>query len=203
MSHITCSRECKECEGMHPHTPKWTLEFSECNCKGQNPLVWRVLYIIGKLLKLKCLKWARMTHLNIWNTSYDQKKGRESNWQFDSRPLKVRNWHDFLLWRWRATYRWKVLDKGYNFSFNIIAIKGLHTKLWGPKVAKVLTWRISGLPFGSPGTKCHLNVVPVERRKVYYKGEGGGFPQVWAMVNLVNSRLLVVRSSTKSAQIMH
>jgi hypothetical protein len=25
----------------------------------------------------------------------------------------------------------------------------------------------------------------VERRKVYYKGEGGGFPQVWAMVSLV------------------
>jgi hypothetical protein len=24
MNHITCSRECKECEGMNPHTPKWT-----------------------------------------------------------------------------------------------------------------------------------------------------------------------------------
>jgi hypothetical protein len=23
-SHITCSRECKECEGVNPHTPKWT-----------------------------------------------------------------------------------------------------------------------------------------------------------------------------------
>jgi hypothetical protein len=22
--HFTCSRECKECEGMDPHTPKWT-----------------------------------------------------------------------------------------------------------------------------------------------------------------------------------
>jgi hypothetical protein len=22
--HFTCSRECKECEGMNPHTPKWT-----------------------------------------------------------------------------------------------------------------------------------------------------------------------------------
>jgi len=38
--------------------------------------------------------------------------------------------------------------------------------------------RISGLPFGSPGTKCHLNVGFVERHKVYYKGEGDGFPQV-------------------------
>jgi hypothetical protein len=31
----------------------------------------------------------------------------------------------------------------------------------------------------------HLDVVPVERRIVYYKGEGGGFPQIWAVVNLV------------------
>jgi hypothetical protein len=38
---------------------------------------------------------------------------------------------------------------------------------------------------GSPGTKSHLDVAPVERRKVYYKGEGGGFPQVRAMMNLV------------------
>ncbi len=26
-SHITCSQECKECEGMNPHTPKWTPMF--------------------------------------------------------------------------------------------------------------------------------------------------------------------------------
>jgi len=31
-------------------------------------------------------------------------------------------------------------------------------------------------------TKCHLNVGFVERHRVYYKGEGDGFPQVWAMV---------------------
>jgi len=37
---------------------------------------------------------------------------------------------------------------------------------------------ISGLPLGSPGTKSHLDVGPVERCRVYYKGEGGGFPQV-------------------------
>jgi hypothetical protein len=37
----------------------------------------------------------------------------------------------------------------------------------------------------SPGTKNHLDVAPAERRRVYYKGEGGGFPQVWAMVSLV------------------
>jgi hypothetical protein len=36
-----------------------------------------------------------------------------------------------------------------------------------------------------PGEKSHLDVGPVERCRVYYKGEGGGFPQVRALVNLV------------------
>jgi hypothetical protein len=62
---------------------------------------------------------------------------------------------------------------------------------------------IPGLPLGSPGTKCHLDVAPVKRLKKYYKGEGGGFPQVWAVVSLVNPRLPVARLSTKSAQTMH
>jgi hypothetical protein len=44
---------------------------------------------------------------------------------------------------------------------------------------------ISGLPLGRPETKSHLDVAPMERRRVYYKGGGGGFPQVRAMVNLV------------------
>ncbi len=45
---------------------------------------------------------------------------------------------------------------------------------------------ITGLPLGSLGTKCHLDVGPVERQKIYYKGEGGGFPQVQAMVSIVS-----------------
>jgi hypothetical protein len=31
-----------------------------------------------------CPKWPRIGHLDIDNQSYGQKKGRESNWQFDS-----------------------------------------------------------------------------------------------------------------------
>jgi len=40
---------------------------------------------------------------------------------------------------------------------------------------------------GVLGEKSHLDVGLVERCRVYYKGEGGGFPQVRAMVNLVCS----------------
>ncbi len=85
------------------------------------------------------------------------------------------------------TYCWKALDEVYNFVINLIAIGGLHKKLCAFKVARVPTVAISGLPLGSPGTKSHLDAVPVEKHKVYYKGEGGGFPEVWAVVILVCS----------------
>jgi len=41
---------------------------------------------------------------------------------------------------------------------------------------EVPTLVISKLPFGSSGTKNHLDVGIVEKHIVYYKGEGGGFP---------------------------
>jgi hypothetical protein len=90
------------------------------------------------------------------------------------------------MWRCLATYRWKDLDENYNFDLDLISIRGLHAKLWAPKVMGVLVVWILRLPLGSPETKCHLDVGLVERHKVYYKGEGGGFPQVQAMVNLVS-----------------
>jgi hypothetical protein len=43
---------------------------------------------------------------------------------------------------------------------------------------------VSELP--SPGTKGHLDVVPVEWHKVYYMGEGVGFPRVRAVVSQVS-----------------
>jgi hypothetical protein len=76
-------------------------------------------------------------------------------------------------------------------------------KLWGPKVAGVPTVGILGLPLGSPRTKCHLDVAPVERHIEYYKGGGDGFPQVRAVVILVSSSLPMARLNTKSAQTMH
>jgi hypothetical protein len=194
-NHTTYSRECEKVWGNEPSHPKgvpfwelesqWTPESSIGDCRGQNSMAWKVLYINGKLLKLRYLKWARIAHLDIWNTSYSQKKGRESNWQFDSRPLKVKNRLDFFSCRWHATYHWKALNKRYNFVLDLILIRGLHAKLWRPKFTGIPTLAISKLPLGSSGTKNHLDVGPMERCRVYYKGEGGGYPQVWAVVNLV------------------
>jgi hypothetical protein len=112
---------------------------------------------------------------------------------------KIKNRLNFLACRWRETYRWKAFNKGYNFALNLILIKVLHTKLLGPKIARVSALGISGLSFGSPGTKCHLDVGLVESHRIYYKGEGGGFPQAWVVVNLMNQRLVVACPNTKNA----
>jgi hypothetical protein len=156
-------RSAREWGEVNPHTPKgvqlwelesrWTLEFLEGNFRGQNSMVGRVLYTIEKILERRCLKWDCITHLDIWNINYGQKKGRESNCQFDSRPLKVGNRPDLIVNKGRVTYRWKALDESYNFSFDRILIGGLLTKLWGSKVVGVPTWEISGLPLRSLGTK--------------------------------------------------
>ncbi len=65
-----------------------TSECSELDSKGQKTSHWGVLGVIGKVLKRK---WPRIDHLDICSPRYGQKKGRESNCQFDSRPLKVGN----------------------------------------------------------------------------------------------------------------
>jgi hypothetical protein len=157
-------------------SPKMTLESLERNYRGQNSLPWSNIYIIENLLKRRYLKWARIAHLDIQNTSYGQKKDRKSNWQFDSRLLKVQNRPEFLLCRQRVTYRWRALNKGYNFALDLVVIRGFHKKLCTLKVARIL---VGGM------IKSHLDVAPVERCRIYYKGEGGGFPQVWPVVSLV------------------
>jgi hypothetical protein len=91
------------------------------------------------------------------------------------------------------------LDEGYNFSLDFTSIGGLYTKLWASKVVRVPISGISRFPSGSP----NLGVGPVARHKEYYKGEGGGFPQVWAMVSFVKLCLHVARPCTKSALTMH
>jgi hypothetical protein len=128
----------------------WTFESSEIDCRGKNPLDWKVPYIIGKFLELRCLKWVHMT---IWVIKTQVMAKR-----------RVGNRHNFLMFIWHATYHWKALDEGYNSISNLTSIGSLHTKLWAPIVMGIPKW--------------HLSASLVAKHKVYYKGEGGGFPQV-------------------------
>jgi hypothetical protein len=58
-------------------------------------------------------------------------------------------------------------------------------KLWGSKATGVPFGAISGLSLESPEKNSDFDVASVANHRVYYKGEGGGLPQVWAMVSLV------------------
>jgi hypothetical protein len=118
-----------KCEG-EAHTPKSgnlessrTPENSELELKGQNTSHWGVLGVIEKVLKFRCLNWPRIGHLDICSPSYGQKKGRESNWQFDSRSLKVQNRPLPNLRIESAIRRWKHLDEGYKFGLDLVAIR--------------------------------------------------------------------------------
>jgi hypothetical protein len=147
------------------HTPKsgnlessGTPKNSELDRKGKNSLHWGVLYTVGKVLKFICPKWPRMSHLDICSPSYGQKKGKESNWQFDSRPLQVGNRPNSDVYRQSATWRWKVVEENYKIASDLIPIEGLSKKLWMPKVSRVQIRTVSRLHFGNPGKKWHSDV---------------------------------------------
>jgi hypothetical protein len=130
--------------GVKPNTSKVEdLESSripEClefNSKAQNTLHWGVLGVIGKVLKRRYWKWPRIGHLDICSPSYGQKKGRESNCQFDSRPLKVGNRPLPDIRFESATRRWKELNEGYNFGSDLVAIRLSSRELWAPKVPRL------------------------------------------------------------------
>jgi len=65
----------EKCEGVNPHTPKATFTLGDGppvdsrnfreRFQGSNSMACGVLYIIGKLLELRCLKWAHIAHLDI------------------------------------------------------------------------------------------------------------------------------------------
>jgi hypothetical protein len=150
-----------------------TPKNSEDDLRGQISLPLHVLYINEKLLKRECPKWPRIAHLDICSSSYGQKKGRESNCQFDFRPLKVRK------------RRWKALNESYNFGLELVSIRARGEELWPSKVPRLQPRTVSGLQLGSPEKKSHLDVASAESCRVYYMGEGGGFPRVRAMVSLV------------------
>jgi hypothetical protein len=101
---------------------------------------------------------------------------------------KVGNRLDSGASRWSATHCWKALDNSYNFGLDLVSIRVRGEELWASKVSGVQTELVSGLHFGSPGKKSHLDASAAERCREYYMGEGGGFPRVQAVVNQMSPR---------------
>jgi hypothetical protein len=181
-----------KCEG-ETHTPKsrklessGTLENLERDCRGQISLHLSALGVIGKVLKCRCPKWPRMSHLDICSPSYGQKKGRESNWQFDSQPLKVGNRPVPDVHSGSATCRWKSLFDGYNFGLDLVPIGGRGEELWSPKVPGLQPGTVLGLHFGSPGKKSHSDATPAGEHRKYYREYGSGISRVRVVVCLMS-----------------
>jgi hypothetical protein len=144
--------------GVKPNTWKsWDLESTgilEClefDSKGQNTSHWGVLGVVGKVLKRRYRKCHRIGNSDICSPSYGQKKGRESNWQFDSRPLKVRNRCLPDIRIGSAIRRWKYLDEGYNFGSDLVAIQLCSRELWRFEVPGVPPGQFRDSISGVPG----------------------------------------------------
>jgi hypothetical protein len=160
-----------------------TPECSELNSKGQKTSQWGVLGVIGKVLKHRYWKCPRIGNSDICSPSYGQKKGRESNWQFDSRPLKVENrplpdvqFDDMALERSRwGLQLWFRPQRNPTLQSGVMAVQSSGSP----------AETISGLHFRSPGNLCHSDVASVTSHREYYMGESGGFPRVRAVVSLV------------------
>jgi len=134
-----------------------TPECSELDSKAQNTLHWGVFGVIGNFLKRRYRKWARIGNSDICSPSYGQKKGREPNWQFDSRPLKVGNRPLLDVRIENATQRWKALDESYNIDSRLVPVRVRGEELGPSKVPRVQPGHfrdsISGVP-----TKCVIRM---------------------------------------------
>ncbi len=90
--------------------------------------------------------------------------------------------------RWAsAARRWKDFDEGYKIGLDLVQIRGwVGAKSYGcPKSQESnrdTFGTTSGLHFGNPGKKSHLDATPVGERRVYYREYGGGISRVRAVV---------------------
>jgi len=117
---------------------------------------------IKKVLKRRCFKCHRIVHLDLLCISYDQKKGRKSNWKFDTRPQ--------IPWKQRSMRsNWNVLYTiGNIFSRVIRYCPRTLIKTWfeinmNVQCFGIIRIPILGLPLGSPREKWHLDIITARK----------------------------------------
>jgi len=86
---------------------------------------------------------------------------------------------------WRCNMALERSRRGIQLWFKPRCDQTLQSGVMSAQSPRTPTGTISGLQFGSPGKKSHLDVTPTKRCREYYMGEGGGFPRVRAVVSLV------------------
>jgi hypothetical protein len=104
--------------------------------------------------------------LTIWlptTKSRESTSSRHPNWECDMSLERARRGIQL----WFRPHRDRTLQSG------VMSSQSPRTPLR----------TISELQLGSPGKNSHFDVASVERHREYYKGEGGGFPRVRAVVS--------------------
>jgi hypothetical protein len=158
---------------MNPHTPKWVPTLGGGFSNLQRAIAGAKTYCIKKFILSLESSWnldgpfGYLKH-KLWPK---ERPRVNSNCQFDFWPLKIKNCLDFLACMWHVTYYQQAFDEGYNFYLDLFLIKGLHTKLCTSKFTGVPISRISGLPFGSLGTKWQLGFGPMVNTENTIKGK--------------------------------
>jgi hypothetical protein len=151
-----------------------TPECSELDSKRQNTSQWGVLGVVGKVLKRRYRKWPRIGHLDICSPSYGQKKGLESNWQFDSRPLKVGKSMPSRHPNRECDTALERSRRGLQLLFRPRRDPTLQSGVMAIQRSGSPAGTKSGLHFGSPGNLCHLDATSVASYREYYRQYGGG-----------------------------
>jgi hypothetical protein len=108
-------RSVGECEGMNLHIPKWVTilgvrvfmdsRIFEGRLQGSKFIWLKSSLYHWKALKIYMFEMGLHDPFGDLKHKLWPKKRLESSCQFDSRPLKVENRPDFLMYRWCATYR--------------------------------------------------------------------------------------------------
>ncbi len=141
---------------------------------------WGVPYIIGNFLECKCLKWARMIHLDIWNTSYGQKKGMESNCQIWLLTTKSREIVQISL---PASGMWHIIRKismSVTTFFQTSYRSEVCTKCYGPvKSWESQLWEFRDSRLGVSGQNEIWVLAPWPTTKHIIKGKVVASPKLW------------------------
>jgi len=188
---VTKARACKR--PLWEFEFQWTPESSGSDYRGENPLDWK-----KKLYHWKDIK----THMSKMGLHDPFGHLKQKLWPKERLGVKLTVWlptiksqesTQFPCVQVACNIPLESSQQGLQLFFRPHLNRRYAHKVMGPQSCKSPNF----------GTKCHLHVGLVERRRVYYKGGGGAFLQVQAVVSLVSSRLPVVHLSTKSALTMH
>jgi hypothetical protein len=180
-----CGGEAQHLEKVGIWSPPGLPHVQSSTARPKKTSHWSVFDVIGKVLKRRYRKCSRIGHLDICSPSYGQKKGQESNLQFDSRPLKVRNRPLPDIRFEYATWRWKDLDEGYNFGSDLIAIQLCSGELWPFKVLGVPPGQFRDSISGVPGICAIWMPLPWRATENTIGSKVMAYSRVRAVVSLV------------------